>query len=316
MHVVGAQTAQSGREQLLAGLSRRVRAARARRGMTRRSLAEDAEVSERYLAQLESGTANPSVAVLRRIADAMAVPLVDLVAEEGEDPVELGLAVAALRRLPPEQLTEARRFLESTFPEIGDSRERRISLVGLRGAGKSTLGAVVARRLGVPFIELNRLVEQERGAAVGEILALYGQPALRRYERACLERVTAETPGAVIATGGGIVGSTASLALLLERTHCVWVRATPEEHMARVVAQGDFRPMARSAAAMADLRAILQAREPFYGQAHAEVDTEGRSVRDSAADLHRVARELLGHDVPRSDSSRNMHYSSDSPVST
>jgi XRE family aerobic/anaerobic benzoate catabolism transcriptional regulator len=122
---------------------------------------------------------------------------------------------------------------------------------------------------------------------------------LRRYERACLERVVAETSAAVIATGGGFVGSTASLALLLERTHCVWVRATPEEHMARVVAQGDFRPMAQNAAAMADLRAILQAREGFYGQAHAVVDTDGRSASESAEDLHRVALDLLGGDTPR-----------------
>lgn len=271
--------------------------------MTRRSLAGDAEVSERYLAQLEAGAANPSVAVLRRVADAMALPLTDFLAEAGDGPVELGLAIAALRRLPPDKLAEARRFIETTFPpELGDSRQRRLSLVGLRGAGKSTLGAVVARQLGVPFVELDRLIEQEHGAAVGEILALYGQPALRRYERACLERVIAETPAAVIATGGGIVGSTASLALLLERTHCVWVRASPEEHMARVVAQGDFRPMAQNARAMADLRAILQAREPFYGQAHAAVDTANVSVAESAAELHRIARELLG-DGPRRDAS-------------
>jgi XRE family aerobic/anaerobic benzoate catabolism transcriptional regulator len=185
-------------------------------------------------------------------------------------------------------------LLESTFrPESAASRERRISLVGLRGAGKSTLGVAVARRLGVPFIELSRVLEQERGAAVGEILALYGQPALRRYERACLERVIAETPAAIISTGGGIVGSTASLALLLERTHCVWVRATPAEHMARVVAQGDFRPMAQNAEAMADLRAILQAREASYGQAHAVVDTDGRSADESTDELHHVVLELL-----------------------
>jgi XRE family aerobic/anaerobic benzoate catabolism transcriptional regulator len=291
---MGSQLAEPGREPLLGLLGLRVRAARARRGMTRRTLAKDADVSERYLAQLESGGANPSVAVLRRIADAMALPLVDLVAEEGEDRVELGLAVAALRRLPPERLGEARRYLEAVLhPERGDLRERRISLVGLRGAGKSTLGTAVARRLGVPFIELDRLLELERGAAVGEILALYGQPALRRYERACLERVIAETPAAVIATGGGIVGSTASLALLLGRTHCVWVRATPEEHMARVVAQGDFRPMAQNAGAMADLRAILQARQGFYGQAHAVVDTDGCSPDQSAEDLYRVALGLF-----------------------
>jgi len=288
------QLGEPDREPLLGALGLRVRAARARRGMTRRSLARDADVSERYLAQLESGAANPSVSVLRRIADAMAVPLVDLVAEPGDDPVELALAVAALRRLPPSRLLEARRYLESALhAERGDARERRISLVGLRGAGKSTLGAAVARRLGVPFIELDRLLELERGAAVGEILALYGQPALRRYERACLERVIAETPAAVIATGGGIVGSTASLSLLLQRTHCVWLRATPEEHMARVVAQGDVRALAQNASAMADLRAILQARQGFYGQAHATVDTAGRSADESAEDLYQVVLHLL-----------------------
>lgn len=288
------QLATPHREPFLGLLGHRVRAARARRGMTRRALAGDADVSERYLAQLESGRANPSVAVLRRVADAMALPLVDLVAAEGDDPVELSLALAALRRLPAPQLAEARRLLESTFPaERGEPRQRRISLVGLRGAGKSTLGPAVARRLGVPFVELSRLLEQEHGAAVGEILALYGQPALRRYERACLERIIAETPAAVIATGGGIVGSTASLALLLERTHCVWLRASPEAHMARVVEQGDFRPMAQNARAMADLRAILQARVPFYGQAHAVLDTDGRSATESAEELHRLACELL-----------------------
>jgi XRE family aerobic/anaerobic benzoate catabolism transcriptional regulator len=248
------------------------------------------------------------VSVLHRIADAMAVSLVDLVAEPGDDPIELGLAVAALRRLPPDRLLEARRYLESALdPERSDPRERRISLVGLRGAGKSTLGAAVARRLAVPFIELDRVLELERGAAVGEILALYGQPALRRYERVCLERVIAETPAGVIATGGGIVGSTASLSLLLQRTHCVWLRATPEEHMARVVAQGDVRPLAKNEGAMADLRAILQARQGFYGQAHAVVDTAGRSADQSTEDLHRVVLTLLDGSSRRNGSTSVRH---------
>jgi XRE family aerobic/anaerobic benzoate catabolism transcriptional regulator len=250
--------------------------------MTRKILAKDSSVSERYLAQLETGQGNASLAILRRLARALDVPLEALVSDAPEAPIELTQALEVLRRLEPEQLTEARALLLRTFGGA-DAAERsgRIALIGLRGAGKTTLGAALAERLGVPFIELDREIERAGGVALGTIFDFYGQAGFRRLERRCLEQVLDQHPRFVLATGGSLVSGAATFERLLETCRTVWLQATPTEHMARVVAQGDMRPMAGNRESMQDLQRILAGREPLYRRADAVVDTSGRPVEQS-----------------------------------
>jgi XRE family transcriptional regulator, aerobic/anaerobic benzoate catabolism transcriptional regulator len=267
-------------------LGERIREARARRGMTRKLLARDSGVSERYLAQLEAGQGNISIALLRQVAQAMGLPLADLVREEPDRPVELTLLIQTLSRLPPKELQEARRLLADAFgPAVESERRHRIALIGLRGAGKSTLGMLLARDLGVPFIELDREIERDCGTQLAEVFDLYGQAAFRRYERRALEAVIERHDRAVIATGGSIVSEPATFDLLLSACYTVWLTAAPEEHMSRVMAQGDYRPMAGNAEAMEDLRQILRGREALYRKADAVVDTAGKTVDQSLREL-------------------------------
>jgi XRE family aerobic/anaerobic benzoate catabolism transcriptional regulator len=270
----------------LTALGDRVRELRARRGMTRKILAKDSGVSERYLAQLETGQGNASLAILRRVARALGVPLESLVADSPEPPVELTHAIEQLRRLGPEQLTEARALLGRTFGEADAAgRQGRIALIGLRGAGKTTLGARLAEQLGVPFVELDREIERASGVALATIFDFYGQAGFRRMERRCLDRVIDEHPRFVLATGGSIVSEPSTFERLLTACWTVWLRAAPGEHMERVVAQGDMRPMAGNRESMADLQRILAGREPLYRRADAEVDTSGKPVEETLAAL-------------------------------
>lgn len=295
------QTEDPALREYLSGLGERVRQARAKRGMARRILARDSGVSERYLAQLEGGSGNPTVAVLRQIAEAVDYPLTELVTGDGvpETASELVPLIARLRGFGPEQLTQAKLALDrigngkGAVGDVEAAKAKRIALIGLRGAGKSTLGRHLAMRLKAPFVELNRLVERDYGGSIGEILALSGQPAFRRLERRALEATIADSDTAIIATGGGIVSEPATFQLLLDRCHTIWIQAQPEEHMNRVIAQGDYRPMARNDEAMEDLKAILAARESAYCQADASVDTSGSSVEDSLILLEEAARSLL-----------------------
>lgn len=269
----------------------RVRDARARRGMTRRLLARDSGVSERYIAQLEAGQGNISILLLRQIAQAMNLATEELVRDGPERPVELTLLIETLRRLTPKELGEARRTLGGTFGgTVARERGKRIALIGLRGAGKSTLGAMLARARGVPFIELDREIEQVAGASLGEIFDLYGQSAYRRYERRALELVLERCDRAVIATGGSIVSEPGTYDLLLTACYTVWLTAAPEEHMGRVVAQSDLRPMADNDEAMSDLRNILAGRAALYAKADARVDTAGASVAASFKRLSAAAK--------------------------
>jgi XRE family aerobic/anaerobic benzoate catabolism transcriptional regulator len=270
---------------LLQALGERVRDARARRGMTRKILARDSGVSERYLAQLEAGQGNISVLLLMKIAHSLNVPLGDLVREHNGQHVELTLIEQFLKRLPPQKLPLVRSQLIRDFGSTDADRMRRIALIGLRGAGKSTLGARLARELGYAFVELDREVETEAGTSLNEIFLLYGQAGYRRYERRCLEKVLERSDRVVIATGGSIVSEAGTYDLLLTACYTVWLRAAPEEHMARVVAQGDTRPMAGNKEAMDDLRRILEGRASLYGQADATVDTAAKIVDQSLAEL-------------------------------
>jgi XRE family aerobic/anaerobic benzoate catabolism transcriptional regulator len=274
-------------------LGERIREARARRGMTRKLLARDSGVSERYLAQLEAGQGNISIALLRQVAQAMGLPLGDLVRDEPDRPVELTLLIQTLGRLAPKELHEARGLLADAFGAAVESERRhRIALIGLRGAGKSTLGMLLARDLGVPFVELDREIERDCGTQLAEVFDLYGQAAYRRYERRALEAVIERHDRAVIATGGSIVSEPATFDLLLSACYTVWLTAAPEEHMSRVMAQGDYRPMAGNAEAMEDLRQILRGREALYRKADAVVDTAGKTVDQSLRELKAEAAEL------------------------
>ena len=275
---------------MLGALGARVRDARARRGITRRKLAADSGVSERFLAHLEAGSGNVSVLKLRRIAEALKISFAELFAENNGRSVELELLTTFLERLPPGSIADIRARLLRQFGKAESGRNQRIALIGLRGAGKSTLGAKLAKRLDVPFIELDREIEREAGTSLNEIFLLYGQGGYRRYERRCLENVIRREERVVIATGGSIVSEPATYDLLLSACFTVWLKARPEEHMSRVVEQGDFRPMVGNREAMSDLRRILDAREPLYRRADAVVDTTGCSTPQSLANLHRLVQ--------------------------
>ncbi len=275
-------------DRYLAALGERVREARSRRGMSRKILARDSGVSERYLAQLEAGEGNISVLILRQIAAALDVPPARLLDDDSGDAMELALIAQFLQRLPRQKLAAVRAKLARDYGGAVKERRERVALIGLRGAGKSTLGARLARRLRVPFLELDREIEREAGTSLSEIFLLYGQAGYRRYERRCLEKVLEKHERAVIATGGSIVSEPGTFELLLSSCFTVWVKAAPEEHMARVIAQGDTRPMAGHEQAMDDLRRILGGRAALYGQADVVVNTAGKSVEKSFAELRRA----------------------------
>ena len=273
----------------LAAIGREVRRQRAKRGMTRRQLAQASLTSERYLAQIESGAGNPSVSVLRAIAQALDLPAAALLPDTVGRGAALGGLIDLLAQVPEGEWPALTKMIEArvAVPASAD-RARRVALVGLRGAGKSTLGRMLAQHLGWRFIELDRRVEEDYGASIPDLIEMAGTATFRRHERGALERVIAEHEAAVITTAGGIVANPETYALLLRRTHTVWIKARPEEHMSRVMAQGDFRPMAQNRAAMADLVAILEARRADYARAEAEVDTSGASAEQSFAALLRV----------------------------
>jgi XRE family aerobic/anaerobic benzoate catabolism transcriptional regulator len=266
-------------------LGGRVRDARARHGMTRRMLAHDCGVSERYLAQLESGHGNLSIVLLRRVAAAIDVPLAELVSEELPS-VEYALVAERLRRLKPADLTKAAAILAQRFGDDA-ARADRIALIGLRGAGKSTLGALLAERLGWPFVELSREIEREAMVGVNEIFDLWGQAAYRRYERRALERVMRTRSRVVIATGGGLVSELPTFERLLEACYTIWLHASPRDYWERVLRQGDYRVSDGVGVkqALADMRRILAQREALYSKADARLDTAGKTTAASLREL-------------------------------
>ena len=263
-----------------------MRTLRARRGMSRKALARDSGVSERYLAKLEGGEGNISVLLLRQVARALDTAVDQLVLDGEGPPVELAHSLEVLRRLNSADLERARRWLSDTFGgSLNATRTGRIALIGLRGAGKSTIGALLAERRGVPFVELDREVERDVGMTLAAVFDLYGQAGFRRLERKALDRVVTENPRMVLTVGGGLVSDAASYEHLLATCFTVWLRASPAEHMQRVIAQGDMRPMADNRESMADLRRILSGREPLYGKADLQLSTSDRTAAQCVESL-------------------------------
>ncbi|MCX7178638.1 MAG: helix-turn-helix transcriptional regulator [Proteobacteria bacterium] len=260
-------------EGFLLCLGHRVRELRERLGMTRKSVARDSNVSERHLAHLEVGESNVSITLLRRIAVTLNVSLVELLSSDAEDSVERRLIRRFLERMPQHRLEEVVFRLMRDFGHEETVRRNRVALIGLRGAGKSTLGKRLAKEMGVPFVELVLEVEKDTGMPVSEIFSLYGQTGYRRLEKRTLERVLKQHERAVFSIGGGIVSQADTYDYLLSNCFTVWLKARPEDHMSRVIAQGDLRPMAGNDEAMDDLRHILEAREALYAKADKSIGT-------------------------------------------
>jgi len=285
----------NGHAPLLAALGERVRSLRARRGLTRKAVALAAGVSERHLANLEYGTGNASILILQQVALALQCSLAELLGDVSTSSPEWLLIRELLEPRSEAELRRARIVIGELFGTHSDvqARGHRIALIGLRGAGKSTLGQMLADDLDYPFVELSREIEKFAGCTIREIHDLYGTNAYRRYERRALEEAIQIYPEAVIATPGGIVSDAATFNELL--THCttVWLQAEPEDHMQRVIAQGDMRPMAASAEAMADLKRILAGRLPFYAKADVSVDTSGQSLEQAFQGLRTQLRQAL-----------------------
>jgi XRE family transcriptional regulator, aerobic/anaerobic benzoate catabolism transcriptional regulator len=283
----------------LVALGERVRALRSRRGMTRKAVSLAADVSERHLANLEYGVGNASILVLLQVADALQVSLTELTGDVTTSSTEWLLIRELLGGRSDADLRRARVVIGELFgmggaaSKAGGARSPRIALIGLRGGGKSTLGALLAEDLNVPFIELSGEIEKFAGCTVAEIQALYGQNAYRRYERRALEESIQIYSECVIAVPGGLVSDPATFNELLAHCTTVWLQATPEDHMKRVVAQGDLRPMAASKEAMQDLKGILAGRAAFYSKADFTLDTSAQPLDETFAALRRLVRDAL-----------------------
>ncbi len=281
----------------LFSLGERVRRLRAIRGMTRKELARSAGVSERHLANLEHGSGNASILVLRQIAQAFNCVLAELLGDVTTSSPEWLLIRELLHDRSENDLQKAREALAGLFddtvagPQM--NRLRQIAMIGLRGAGKSTLGRMLAADIGYPFVELSNEIERIAGCRIMEIHSLYGSTAYRRYELRAREEALQLYPEMVLATPGGLVSEPATLNLMLSRCYAVWVKASPEEHMARVMAQGDFRPMEGNKEAMADLKRILTTREPYYSKADWVCSTTDMTLEECFESLRDHIRQSL-----------------------
>jgi XRE family aerobic/anaerobic benzoate catabolism transcriptional regulator len=284
---------ESRRSPFLEALGERVRTVRARQGMTRRAVAMSADVSERHLANLEYGTGNVSVLVLLQVANALQCSLAELLGDVTTTSPEWLLIRELLSKRSEADLRRARVQLSDLLGEGGNAQERkgRIALIGLRGAGKTTLGQRLAHDLGFPFIELSREIEQFAGCQISEIHNLYGANAYRRYERRALEEAIQIYPEVVIATPGGLVSDSANFNVLLSHCSTVWLQADAVDHMDRVAAQGDMRPMAASREAMEDLKRILEGRAAFYSKADLAIQTSGRTEEQAFSALRTAVRQ-------------------------
>ena len=279
----------------LVALGERVRALRARRGITRKALAQEAAVSERHLANLEYGVGNASYLVLLQVAQALQCAPAELIGDVTTSSPEWLMIRELLERRDDETLRRVRVAVGEMLGTGGANAQRstRVALIGLRGAGKSTLGQMLARDLNFPFIELSREIEKFAGCSIAEIQGLYGTNAYRRYERRAIEESIQIYTEAVIATPGGLVSDPATFNLLLAHCTTVWLQADPQDHMRRVTAQGDMRPMAASKEAMEDLKGILAGRAPFYAKAEFRLDTSAQPLEPTFLALRRLVRTAL-----------------------
>jgi XRE family aerobic/anaerobic benzoate catabolism transcriptional regulator len=279
--------------EFLEQLGQRVRTMRGLRGMSRKVLARVSGISERYIAQLESGKGNVSIVLLRRVASALGTHIEDLIPTAETTPDWLVIR-DLMRKATPRQIARAKEVLSAPTSARHHAGFAGIALIGLRGAGKSTLGRLLAKAIGWTFVELNKEIEQQNGLSTAEIIALYGQEGFRRMEQNALTQLLARNEPIVLATGGGIVSEPLTFDRVLSSFHTVWLKAEPEEHMARVRKQGDLRPMADDRSAMQELRTILLSREPLYARAAAQVDTAGLTVEQAAERLIDAVRPVLG----------------------
>jgi XRE family transcriptional regulator, aerobic/anaerobic benzoate catabolism transcriptional regulator len=280
----------------LVALGDRVRALRSRRGMTRKAVALAAEVSERHLANLEYGVGNVSILVLLQVAGALQCTLAELLGDVTTTSPEWLMIRELLEHRDDAALRRARVAIGELFGTGGGNARRspRVALIGLRGAGKSTLGRMLAEDLGFPFVELSLEIEKFAGCSVAEIQALYGQNAYRRYERRALEEAIQIHSEAVIASPGGLVSDPATFNLMLAHCTTVWLQAKPEDHMNRVIEQGDMRPMGTSKEAMEDLKGILAGRAAFYSKADLSLDTSAQPLAPTFQALRSLVRDSLG----------------------
>jgi XRE family transcriptional regulator, aerobic/anaerobic benzoate catabolism transcriptional regulator len=278
---------------LMSRVGERVREARERKGIPRRVLSETSGVSPRYLAQIEAGEGNISIALLLRVAIALDYRVEWLTTDDDPWTSDVSHAAELFRRANAD--VRARVMAELNPLPSPQRKARRICLVGLRGAGKSTLGAMAGRALGLPFVELNRDIAEQAGMPVTEVMALYGQEGYRRLEAQAMNRIIATHDSMILAVAGGIVSEPETYNTLIDNFHTVWLKARPEEHMERVRAQGDTRPMAGKPEAMEQLKSILTARETLYAKAEAQLDTSGKTVEESLGELLQLvdARQFL-----------------------
>ena len=289
----------AGKHPFLVALGQRVRELRSRRGMSRKALAAATDVSERHLANLEYGVGNASVLVLLQVTQGLKCTLAELLG----DVTTLSPEWLMIRELLDNRDEATLRRARETIGEMlgtggahgkGNSkRSARVALIGLRGAGKSTLGQMLAEDLGFPFVELSREIEKFAGCSISEIQGLYGQNAYRRYERRAIEEAIQIYPEAVLATPGGLVSDPATFNLLLANCTTVWLQAAAEDHMKRVAAQGDMRPMAGNKEAMEDLKNILTSRAAFYSKAEFRLDTSAQPLAPSFVALRDLVRNAL-----------------------
>ena len=311
LHVAGSSPGTGGeagaesdeKNPFLVALGERVRALRSRRGMTRKAVAIAADVSERHLANLEYGTGNASILILLQVAGALQCSLAELLGDVTTSSPEWLLLRELLERRDEDTLRRARIAVgellgtggsnSASGPDGLPRRSTRVALVGLRGAGKSTLGQMLANDLDYPFVELSREIEKFAGCSISEIQGLYGQNAYRRYERRALEEAIQIYPEAVIATPGGIVSDAATFNQLLSHCTTVWLQADPEDHMKRVTAQGDLRPMAASREAMEDLKGILAGRAAFYSKSEFRLDTSAQPLEATFTALRALVRQAM-----------------------
>ena len=304
-HPEGASEARAGasstpsKHPFLVGLGHRVHSLRARRGLTRKALSAAADVSERHLANLEYGVGNASILVLLQVANALNCTLAELLGDATTRSPEWLMIRELLENSDESNLRRVREAIGELLGTGGaqgrgqTARSSRVALVGLRGAGKSTLGRMLAEDLDFPFVELSREIEKFAGRSINEIQALYGQNAYRRYERRAMEEAIQIYPEAVIATPGGLVSDPATFNVLLEHCTTVWLQAAPEDHMKRVAAQGDMRPMAGNKEAMEDLKAILAGRAAFYAKAEFRLDTSKAPLEPTFIELRALVRQAL-----------------------